>query len=261
MNIIQNELTIVKEELVRDFIDPISGNVLRDFLLNGSKYIRSTLAVLYLKTQNFEINDNVYKILSAGELIHNASLLHDDVLDAAETRRDKQAIWKEFSPNISILAGDYLLTTAIEKLPELNSFELLKKFKNCTKQMVEAEIKQYFLRGTVPSLDDYISVCCGKTAVLFATILESCAQILGAETAVANKFGEIFGLCFQIKNDLDADSVDIDKRNGIYTARDIIGIEKTINLLDNYKEEMNKLIKDFPENIYKKGLEDLISLL
>ena len=88
--------------------------------------------------------------------------------------------------------------------------------------------------------------------------MEACAYILNIDRDKYKKLGEIFGIAFQIKNDLNAESEVIDKQNKIYTAKDILGIEKTKQLLDNYKEEMQDLIKDFPENIYKKALEDLI---
>ena len=70
--------------------------------------------------------------------------------------------------------------------------------------------------------------------------------------------GELFGICFQIRNDLDKDSADIDLLNEIYTAKDVLGIEKTKTLLDNYKEEMRYLLENIPNNIYKTRLEDLI---
>ena len=127
--------------------------------------------------------------------------------------------------------------------------------------MTEAEIKQYFLRNKEPILVDYLSICEGKTARLFSSIFECSAILSNLSVEKAKKFGEIFGIWFQIKNDLNFESAQIDKCNGIYSAKDIIGIEKTQNLLDNYKEEINDFIKDFPENIYKESLKDLIELL
>ena len=93
---------------------------------------------------------------------------------------------------------------------------------------------------------------------LFATILESCAIIAKLPVEDARNFGIIFGTFFQIKNDLNPESAKADKDNEIYTIVDIIGIEKTLNLLDNYKEEMSKIIDTFPEDVYKKELKDLI---
>lgn len=261
MSNIINELGLVQEEVFNGFRDPFPDNSLSDFIISGSKFIRSKLAILYLKSQNIEIKNEINKVLAAGEIIHNASLLHDDVIDNAETRRNFETFAKKFNSKVSILAGDYLLAQAIEKILSLNNLEILEKFKNCTKRMTEAEIKQFFLRGVLPSNQEYLEICKGKTASLFSIMLETTSELSGLDGKIANFFGEIFGICFQIKNDLEINSAKIDKNNQISTAEDILGIENTNNLLDNYKEEMCKLIKGFPENIYKRELEDLINLI
>ncbi|MCM1003662.1 MAG: polyprenyl synthetase family protein [Candidatus Gastranaerophilales bacterium] len=233
---------------------------LLEFLDEPSKRIRSRLAILYLKTAEKELNDEIYNILTAGELIHNASLLHDDIIDEAESRRGKTTIGVKISPKISILAGDYLIAQAMSKILEINNPDILNIFKNCTKTMCEAEFQQYFQRGQIPSKEDYISICRGKTGALFAAILESCALLAGMDSSAARILGENYGIYFQIKNDLDAVSAEEDKKNGIYTANSVLGIEKTLYLLDNLKEEMSNLLGVFPESIYKQELEGLFAL-
>jgi geranylgeranyl pyrophosphate synthase len=251
INKIKQNISVNIEEIIPD-------NSLKEFITDG-KFIRSRLAVLYLKAQNIEITKEIYRILEAGELIHNASLLHDDVLDNASKRRNKTTIAKKYDPKISILAGDYLISKAIEKLLEINQTEVLTSFKNCTEKMSIAEVKQYFLRGKLPSKEEYLKICEEKTAKLFATILENCSLNTSLNKNIAKSFGTTFGMFFQIKNDLEKVSAKIDKNNKIYTAIDIFGIEKTNDLLDNYKEEMSNIIERFEENIYKKELKDLIN--
>ena len=95
---VEKELNLVKKYLNEGFIEPLPSGFLKSFLLENSKFIRSKLAILYLKSQNLEINDDIYKILSAGEIIHSASLLHDDVIDDADIRRGRCSINKKFSP-------------------------------------------------------------------------------------------------------------------------------------------------------------------
>ena len=261
MKIIKTYLNTIQKELENSFEDPTYDNSIKIFVTNGSKLIRSSLAILYLKAQDKEITSEIIKILVAGELIHNASLLHDDVLDNAETRRNKKTLSKKFNSKISILAGDYLLSHAVSILLEISSKEVLKLFQNCTKEMTNAEIKQYFLRKQLPSETEYINICKGKTAKLFSTILESCAIISKLNQTNAKIFGEIFGVIFQIKNDLAPDSRKQDKNNKIFTAEDIMGIEKTNSLLDNYKEELRAVLNNFSNNEYSKRLKDLIELL
>ena len=258
MKFVEQELLKIKIKLQTSFDDPLEKDCLKNFVSSGSKFIRSKLAILYLKSHNIEISNDILNILISGEIIHNASLLHDDVIDNADFRRGKTSISKEFSPKISILAGDFLISKAIEILLEIKNFEIIKIFKDCTQKMSEAEIKQFFLRKQIPSKEEYLKICEGKTATLFSSILESCAIISGIQKENARIFGKIFGTYFQIKNDLDINSSNADKLNNIYTAKDILGIENTKNLLDNYIEEMSILLEELPNKIYKKELEDLI---
>ena len=124
--------------------------------------------------------------------------------------------------------------------------------------MTLAEIKQEFSKETIPTDKEYLEICNGKTAQLFSAILQAVAEVCNLDVQHARIFGEKFGIYFQVKNDLNKDSAIADKKNGIKTAIDVLGIEKTNDLLDNYKEEMKELIKVFPDNIYKRKLEDLV---
>ena len=256
-----NELVNVKNNITKDFNDPIIDNSLVNFISGSSKMIRSDLAISYLKAYNIELNNDIYNILSAGEIIHNASLLHDDVIDNAKTRRGITTISEKFGAKISILAGDYLLSYAIEKLLSLNNNRILYLFKDCTKEMAEAEIIQYFFRDKLPSLEEYIKICERKTAILFSTILESCAICSNLNSNEAKDLGLKFGIYFQIKNDLNKESAFIDKLNGISTIKEILGIEKTNSLLDNYSQDMKILLKNLPNNIYRESIEELFDNL
>lgn len=261
MSLIEQEILNINDEILKGFTDPILTKDLSQFISSGSKRIRSIVAILYLKMQGIQPTNLEYKILAAGEIIHNASLLHDDVIDEADLRRGKSTIGKRFSPKISILAGDYLLSYAIEKILEINKPEILNLFKDCVRDMCLSEFSQYFLRENVPSKEKYISICEGKTAKLFSTILKSCARLNNLDEETAEIFGKTFGTYFQLKNDLLKVSIEQDKVNGIYTLKDILGIEKTKNLLDNYIEKMNEILSVFPDNIYKEELRDLLKLL
>ena len=129
------------------------------------------------------------------------------------------------------------------------------------KNMALSEIKQYFMRNTTPSLDEYIEICHGKTAGLFKTVLYSCAKFIESDTEAAEKFGELFGIAFQIKNDFEDYSSNEDKKNNIHNSVDILGIEKAHALLDNYKRELTELLQKLPDNIYRKNLEDIVGKL
>lgn len=259
----ENELLKVEYELLNAFKNK-EGEIYRElelFLKSPKKRIRSMLAILYFKSQNVSINEDVLHILTAGELIHNASLLHDDVIDEASKRRGIETIGHKFSSKISILAGDFLVSIAIEFLLKLNNSKILNIFLDSTKRMSEAEIKQYLLRGVKPPLEEYIEIAEGKTASLFEAIFESIAIITNKNPQEAKDFAKNFGILFQLKNDMEKISAKADEKNNIYTPKDFLGIEKTNALIDNYLEKMRCEIEKFPQNEYKTGLEDLLKRL
>jgi len=236
-------------------------NDIRSFVLSNSKRIRSKLALLYLKANNREITDDIYKILMSGELVHNASLLHDDIIDDNDVRRGETTIGKKYSSKMSIIAGDYLLSIAVKNLLSIDNSEILNKFLICTQKMSKAEIKQFENRGKKHQLEEYLEICRGKTAALFSAILESSASICNLPQENAKKLGEVFGILFQIKNDISPSSRENDKKNGVFTVCDILSVEKTNNLIDNYKEEILSIISKYPNEEYKQGIEDIINSL
>lgn len=260
--LIEEDVKRIEKNITNFFktdIDVLSD--LNLFLQEKSKRIRSILALLYLKTNNILIDENYISLLSAGELIHNASLLHDDVVDDSDTRRGNITLNAKYNPKIAVLSGDYLLSFAVNYLIKLNNQDILSIFIDTTKKMSESEIQQYSLRNQGVSLDEYLQIIYGKTASLFEGIMESSAIIANLDRQKAGEFGRLFGMLFQINNDYSEASIKNDKANAVMTVTDILGIEKTNNLKDNYKEKMRAIFKEFSDNEYKQGLEDLVNLL
>jgi octaprenyl-diphosphate synthase len=106
---------------------------LNKFLMSNSKRIRSILCLLYLKANNIDLTDDTLSLLIAGELIHNASLIHDDIIDSSEFRRNEKSLYKKFDSKIGVLLGDFLLSIAIEKLININNPIVSNAFLNTTK--------------------------------------------------------------------------------------------------------------------------------
>lgn len=257
--LVEKDLLAVETELLKFFSnneDVYSD--LQKFIKSPKKRIRSLVTTLYLKAFGKEPNIN---ILVAGELIHNASLLHDDVLDKAETRRGLTTIATKHSPHISILSGDLLVSFATKTLINNNDMQVLEFFQKCTENMSNAELIQYSLRGQIPEINKYLRIIEGKTAALFIAMLKSAVISANLDIYHAESFARNFGILFQLKNDLEKVSALTDAKNGIYTVKDILGIEKTEILIDNYLREIRRDISKLPDNIYKKGLGDLLELL
>jgi len=142
------------------------------------------------------------------EMIHTASLVHDDVLDAADTRRGGSAVHKLYSTKAAVMSGDFLLARASVALSRLGVVEVVQEMAKSLEALVQGEIMQ--LQSTADerlSLEYYLTKSYCKTASLMAFSCKSSALLAGwardSEVAVAaEKFGYHFGLAFQVIDDL-----------------------------------------------------------
>ena len=242
-----------------------------------SKRIRPLVALLYLKMHGAEITPAQIEIQSAVELIHNTTLIHDDVIDKSDKRRNHKTLNEEFDNSLAVVTGDFLLTSAIKKLLNIKSFDILELFNIAIKKMSIGEIKQYYDKFILTDFDEYLDRCRYKTAELFIASIVSAAMVANLDTNSAKDFAKRFGISFQIRDDLlNLISAEEDKpknndiEEGIYTApmifaKDVknleFGIEKTKELLDNYINRVKKCLDKAPENKYKQALIKLLDLL
>ena len=242
-----------------------------------SKRIRPLVALLYLKMYGAEITPAQIEIQSAVELIHNTTLIHDDVIDKSDKRRNHKTLNEEFDNSLAVVTVDFLLTSAIKKLLNIKSFDILELFNIAIKKMSIGEIKQYYDKFILTDFDEYLDRCRYKTAELFIASIVSAAMVANLDTNSAKDFAKRFGISFQIRDDLlNLISAEEDKpknndiEEGIYTApmifaKDVknleFGIEKTKELLDNYINRVKKCLDKAPENEYKQALIKLLDLL
>jgi geranylgeranyl pyrophosphate synthase len=277
-NLVSDELYSI-ENNITDFYCG-SDNLqeeLSGLLKSKSKRIRPLLAMLYLKMYGCEITPVQIDIQSAVELIHNATLIHDDVIDNSSKRRNRETLHTKFDNSLAIVSGDFLLAAAIKKLLNADSLEIFKLFQKAIKNMCIGEVNQYFNKFKIPDFDEYINKCKYKTAELFMASLVSSAMVAGIDINSAKDFAKRFGITFQIRDDLlniienNPDKpTNNDIRDGIYTAPVIFakgtenldyGIEKTKELLDNYVSRVQKCLNKAPDNKYKQALISLAELL
>ncbi len=245
-------------------------SILDNLLLRNAKRIRPRLAFLYIMACQGGITEEQTKIISAGEILHTASLIHDDIIDDASLRRGMRTLHSVFDSKFAVLAGDFLASFGMKKIIRLNNTEIISLFHETFEKMCKAEISQYIKRGEIPSMEEYLLKTTGKTASLFASILKGAAILSqSVNPDAAYELGTAFGIAFQIKNDLNAfiECSESDRKNGIYTAPDIFyfkkndvsfAIEKTNALIDNEIEKMLKIISEVPDSIYKAQLIQLI---
>ena len=265
----KNEINRVNNELVQklNLSEPLLSQM-RSFLSAPAKRIRPILTILYIKACEHTLTENHYKLLTAIELVHNASLIHDDVIDDADLRRNKKTLNTEFNPKLAVVAGDYLLSCALEYIQEINIPQILINFTNTLSEMCNGEFSQYFAANKIPSMNEYLIKTEQKTAKLFMTALE-CSMILSnLPPENAREFAYNFGMTFQIKDDLtNILTTKTDIENGIFTAPIILSgqintpaIEKTYDLLNNYINNAIKNLNKLNENKYQKALLELMEI-
>ncbi len=278
--LVQNELDIIQKNMVSkiNVQEPLQ-TYLVDFLSGPSKHIRPVFVLLYLKANNEDISQEQLELLTVIELVHNASLIHDDVIDESKLRRGHKTISNQFDNKLAIISGDYILSIAMEELAKLNNIEIIKNFSYTIQKMCTGEINQNFDRFKIGTIDKYIEKTKNKTAYLFETAL-ICTAMLSKNNYDLEKLNRISintGIAFQIRDDLlNLTNTDKTKPNnnditeGIYNAPIIYsqdvsdytqGIEKTKNLLNNYVKSAKQEIQTLPDNNFKNALEEFLELL
>ena len=270
------EISVIKEKISNFYCESQElQTILRNFLSRESKLIRSIIALLFLKTTNESIKDEHYRIIVATELIHNASLIHDDAIDDSNIRRGEKSINTMFGNKLSIIAGDYLTSLAVQKLLTLNNSDILQIYFKTISKMCEGESLQYFQKGKIPTLDEYLIKTQYKTAELFkACLMTNSIYSTNQYQIEAQEFAINYGIAFQIKNDLDDYKLGIDKSSDIqqeiYTAPVIFAnsiensdaaIEKTMDLIDNYCQRAKNVLLKFSDNEYSRSLMGLVNKL
>jgi len=169
------------------------------------KKIRPLLLLLTAKICG-DINYNTLNYALVLELLHNATLIHDDVVDDTKERRGKISINAKYDNKTAVLVGDYILSIAIAKAVTTQNMQMLGIVSNLALNLVEGELRQLSISaGAIINEAHYFDIIRKKTAIL----LSSCTE-MGALSAGANQetvknfrlFGEYLGICFQIKDDL-----------------------------------------------------------
>jgi len=167
------------------------------------------------------VNETTYRAASLIELLHTATLIHDDVVDDSNERRgffSLNALWKN---KVSVLVGDFLLSKGLLLALDNNDFELLRIVSDATREMSEGELLQIEKARKLDIQEDvYFEIIRKKTASLIASCCASGAASAGADKetiARMHRFGELTGIAFQIKDDLFdySKSIETGKPNGI----------------------------------------------
>ncbi len=205
--IISDNLALVDDVILKlaDSNINLIPKIIKHLTQSGGKRIRPILTLACAKLINGN-NANIVKLAASVELIHTATLFHDDVIDESNLRRGKETAKSIWGNKASILIGDFLLSHAFKLMIESESKEALAMLINSSITIIEAEVWQLDLIGKViEEQAKYIKLILGKTASLFAVSCAIAGSINNASQAVIDAlydYGLNLGILFQITDDL-----------------------------------------------------------
>lgn len=184
---------------------PLLDRITHYIVRRKGKQMRPMFVFLTAKLAG-DFQERTYRAAALIELIHTATLVHDDVVDDSDMRRgffSLNALWKN---KIAVLVGDYLLSKTLILSTENEDFDLLKVVSVAIKEMSEGELLQIEKARKLDITEDvYFEIIRQKTATLIAACCEAGARSVGASEEVCkkmNQFGNLVGIAFQIKDDL-----------------------------------------------------------
>ena len=260
---IQDDLDLFNQKL-HDHLQgdsPLISSIAKHLLKSRGKRIRPVF--LFLSSRAGE-NYNEFSVdasLSI-ELIHTATLLHDDVVDESDMRRGQETVNAQWTNLISVLMGDYLFAKAFRIMVEANSIELMRSISRATERVAVGELRQIEETANYDlSEEEYLTIIADKTASLFAVSCETGPILMNRKKRDRDKFaafGEKIGIAFQIADDLldyvgDAEKTGkepgIDVMTGQMTLPLIYGLNKSNK---NSKSEILKIIKAKNDDSFEK---------
>ena len=185
--------------------NPAIDLLLKFLLQRNGKMMRPVLVMLVAKSFG-KIQDSVFHLASAVELVHQGSLIHDDVVDESETRRGKSSANAAFDNRLAVLLGDYIVSKSLQEVVATQNLECINSISTLIGTLSEGEITQLdVLNSDSLSEDAYFEIITGKTASLFSACTTLSAILCGADDDQIEAFrtyGNIAGLCFQIMDDI-----------------------------------------------------------
>ncbi len=205
-DLLRDDLAALELEFGRDAVSGVRaiteiGEYLR---AGGGKRIRPALLLLSAKLFDYR-GEGAVRLGAVVEIIHTATLVHDDIIDEAKTRRGRPAANTQWGNSKCVLAGDWLYMQAFKVAVQERNFRILDALIELTQQMVEGELLQIEKLGIFISQEEYFDLIYRKTACLFSVCMRLGAILGGAtpqqEEAVGN-YGRDLGMAFQIVDDV-----------------------------------------------------------
>ena len=262
--VIENELKIFEskfKDATRSHV-PMLDRIMRYVVKRKGKQLRPMFVFLSAKLCG-EINENTYRAASLVELLHTATLVHDDVVDDSMERRGFFSVYALWKNKVSVLVGDYLLTRGLLLSLDNNDYKSLHILSDAVRKIIEGELSQMEKSRSL-NIDEtvYFEIIKNKTASLLASGCAAGAWSATNDPVLTEKmrlFGEKVGIAFQIKDDLFdyfSDNVGKPTGNDIKEKKLTLPLIYTLNNAD--KSTRRQLIYIIKNQNKKKNKVDLV---
>jgi octaprenyl-diphosphate synthase len=262
-SLIKDEMALVEAEFERQASSNVQViNYLGDYLrASGGKRVRPALLLLsnYASGGN-PAKENIVRLATVMEMLHTATLVHDDIIDNADTRRNRASVNARFGNQSAVLMGDWLYMSAFETSLQERSLEILDILTRLTRKMTEGELIQLTTLGkTDITEEEYFDVLRRKTAYLFSACCEIGAILGNAsedEQNALREYGLNLGTAFQLADDL-LDFTAEEEILGKASGADLLEGKLTLPLILLVKEDA--AVKSDLEQIMHDGDYETIS--
>ena len=255
---IRTEMMLVEAEYQRQAASNVEViNYLGDYLrASGGKRIRPALLILSsLAAGGRGDSDSVIRMATVMEMLHTATLVHDDIIDNADLRRNRTSVNARFGNQAAVLMGDWLYMSAFETALKQRSLEILDILTRLTRKMTEGELIQMTLIGNIDITEDqYFDILKRKTAHLFSGCCEIGAILAGASSefqAALRDFGMNLGIAFQLADDT-FDFTSDEKVIGKAAGADLLEGKMTLPLIKLVRADSS--IRAVLENVMDAGI-------
>ncbi len=297
INLLEQELIKVRKTITNRTRTKFAGvrNIIEDVLDLNGKMIRPLFVLLSANFGTYE-SDKIVNLASSVEMLHLATLIHDDIVDDAKVRRHRESAQSKYGKDMAVYAGDYLLSKSLTIL-NADDYDAkhVDRLAKGIERICESELLQYQSRFNTMTLKNYLRIVSGKTATLFAVSLYVGASESKCGDKLSGQLGKIgyeLGIAFQIIDDiLDfsddqlkvGKSIQNDLKKGYFTlpviyaiegskhntddilnASDMFelidlnyGIERSRELARKYTKKAFKRINTLPEGDAKELLEKI----
>lgn len=259
LSIIKRPIEGEFDDFVRLFNESLShtegllSQVLEHIKHRGGKRMRPLLILLIAKNYG-GVNDVTLRSAVGLELLHTASLVHDDVVDESKERRGQPSVNAEYNNKVAVLVGDYVLSTALLNISFTNNSDILRSIAVLGRNLSNGEILQLSnIQNTEFSEDIYYDVIKMKTAALFESCCEVGTLSVNAnerQIELAKEFGRNLGIIFQIRDDIFDyyDSKEIGKPTGNDMAEGKLTLPVLYALNSTHDSEMEEIARKVKRN-------------